>query len=409
MKFESSISEAARLQTLYDYAILDTPPEEAFDDLVKLAAQICEAPIASISFMDADRQWFKSCLGVSMVETARAVSFCTHTIQGTEPLIVPDARQDARFAENPAVVGPPYISFYLGVPLLTRDGIALGTLTVLDTVPRQPKASQISAVQVLAAQVMNQLEVRALYRKQLAAREQAESELRDSEKRFSRLFSSAAAGITLSYPNGRFIQANPAFCAIVGYDEGELRTFDFLKLTHPDDREEIEEQLQKLLDGKIDSFVLEIRYIKKDDGLAWVRASISCEYSDAGEPIYVISVTEDITERVEAQSVASGLQERLATTLENMTDAFCILDRDWHITYLNQEGERLIEHTVEQVRHMTLWDRFPPTTNSILHDEFQRAMRDHTPAHFELHYPPLKIGLRCMPIHSQTVWLSTSA
>ena len=390
MKSEIPASERARLEALYAYDILDTPTEEAFDDLVKLAVLICATPIAAISFIDADRQWFKSCLGMQIEEVDRALSFCTHTIEGQEPLHVTDARLDPRFAENPYVVGPPNIRYYLGVPLLTREGHALGTLSVMDVVPREMGEAQLHAITVLAAQVMNQLEVRALDLKQLVAPKHVENELRESDKRFARLFSSTAAGISLSEPSGQFIQANPSFCKLVGYAEEELRSLNFLQLMHADDRAQSQAMLQRLLSGEIDSFVQEHRLLKKDGEFVWARASISCEYSDNDEPIYVISVTEDITERVEAQSMALELRDRLVLTLENMSEAFCMLDEDWHITYLNKEGERLIQHTVEQVRDQTLWDRFPPTTNSILYDEFQRAMRDRTPVHFELHYPPLE-------------------
>lgn len=133
----SSRSRKKRLAALKQYQILDTPAEAVFDDLTNLAAQICETPIALISLVDAERQWFKSKLGLTVTETPRNVAFCNYDIWQKEPLIVEDARKDARFANNALVTGEPYIRFYAGAPLITSDGLALGTLCAIDRIPRQ--------------------------------------------------------------------------------------------------------------------------------------------------------------------------------------------------------------------------------------------------------------------------------
>lgn len=153
-------NEPARLAALHQYNILDTPAEAEFDGITDLAAHICETPIALICLIDCDRQWFKSKVGLDISETTRQVAFCAHTILQTEPLIVPDARQDARFADNPAVTSDPKVRFYAGVPLLTPEGHAIGTLCVVDYVPRQLSSKQTQFLQVLANQVMTQLELR---------------------------------------------------------------------------------------------------------------------------------------------------------------------------------------------------------------------------------------------------------
>src|SRR5882672_2312069 len=160
MKPPIPADEKRRLHVLWQYDVLDTVPEEVFDDLTELAAHICEAPIALITLVDEKRQWFKSKVGLTVAETSRDVSFCGHAIAQSELFIVADATQDERFADNPLVTSEPGIRFYAGAPLITPDGHALGTLCVIDKVPRELRPDQKNALRVLARHVMTQLELR---------------------------------------------------------------------------------------------------------------------------------------------------------------------------------------------------------------------------------------------------------
>ncbi len=152
--------ESGRLAALRRYRILDTDPERAFDDLTLLASHICGTPIALISLIDVDRQWFKSRVGLSLAETSRSVSFCTHAIQQRDLYVVPDARSNAMFRDNPFVAAENGIRFYAGAPLVTPQGYALGTLCVLDNVPRTLTSEQVEALEALRRQAEAQLELR---------------------------------------------------------------------------------------------------------------------------------------------------------------------------------------------------------------------------------------------------------
>jgi len=152
--------EAARIAALQKYAILDSEPEQAFDDLVLLASFISKTPIALISLVDEKRQWFKARVGLSVSETPREIAFCAVAIQQPDVFIVPDTLNDERFRNNPLVTSEPHIRFYAGAPLINEEGHALGTICVIDRTPRQFGSSQQAALKALSRLVLAQLEFR---------------------------------------------------------------------------------------------------------------------------------------------------------------------------------------------------------------------------------------------------------
>lgn len=150
-----------RLKALRQYDILDSFKEQEYDDLTRLAAIICNTPMALVSFVDKDRQWFKSAQGIDAVETHRQHSFCSHAIiTPDQPFVVEDSRLDDRFKDNPLVTGAPEVIFYAGIPLKSHDGYGIGSFCVIDTVPRHLTDAQMEALQILARQVSNLLEMR---------------------------------------------------------------------------------------------------------------------------------------------------------------------------------------------------------------------------------------------------------
>jgi len=160
MKAPLPENETQRLAALKEYQVLDTLAEQSYDDLTMLAAQVCNVPVAMVSLVDESRQWFKSKLGLNPQETPRDVAFCAHTILRSEPMIVPDAMKDERFADSALVRGSPHIRFYAGFPLVTSEGFAVGTLCAIDRKPRQLSTTQRHAMQALSRQVMVLLELR---------------------------------------------------------------------------------------------------------------------------------------------------------------------------------------------------------------------------------------------------------
>ncbi len=157
---QQTAREKVRLQALYAYNVLDTPSEEVFDECARLAASIVGTPTALVSLVDGNRQWFKAKVGLTAEETPRDIAFCAHAIKGIEVFVVPDATLDDRFAANPLVTAEPKIRFYAGAPLITSTGQALGTVCVIDYVPRELSVEQRQSLKILSRHVMAQLDLR---------------------------------------------------------------------------------------------------------------------------------------------------------------------------------------------------------------------------------------------------------
>ncbi|MBX9870781.1 MAG: EAL domain-containing protein [Burkholderiaceae bacterium] len=205
-------AERQRLQTLQDYAVLDTAPEAGFDEITHLAAQWLQVPIVLVSLVDAERQWFKSRVGLEAPETPRSVSFCSVAIERPQQmLIVPDARLDPRFRDNPLVTGEPGIRFYAGAPLLMPDGQALGTLCVIDRQPREFSPQERETLSLLARQVVAQLELR-----------HQRMQMQLAVDRYQKLFDNTMDGVLQTRPGGEVLAANAAACIMLGMSEEQI-------------------------------------------------------------------------------------------------------------------------------------------------------------------------------------------
>jgi PAS domain S-box-containing protein len=211
-----AVSERARLDALERYAVLDTPPEQAFDDIARLAALICATPTAHVAFVDASREWSKAAVGASSRDIPRRRGFAMRALVHPGPLVIADVATDDSFAERATAYGEPAVRFFAGVPLVTPDGLAIGALCVFDHVPRQLAQGQVDALGALARQVMAQLELR----RQLPGRLD-DAELRNRAESFRRLATAANEGITIIVDD-RIVEANNAFATLFGYQMAEI-------------------------------------------------------------------------------------------------------------------------------------------------------------------------------------------
>ncbi len=335
MKAPLPDNEAARLEALRQCEILNTPSEEAFDDLTALAAHICEAPIALITLVDENRQWFKSRVGLDITETSRDIAFCAHAILQPDLFIVRDALKDERFADNPLVTSEPHIRFYAGMPLVTPEGYALGTLCVIDRVPRKLSAEHKQALRVLPHLVVTQLELRrSLKELQRAntARQQAEEEIarlagigkylrtiinernRAEEvlKKLSSVVEQTADLVVITDKGGVIEYVNPTYEKFTGYTKEEAigKTPRILKSGKHDDK--LYETLWKtILSGEVFRGVLINR--RKNGELYYEEKTITPIRDTQGNITYFVSTGKDITERRRS--------EEELRTLNTITDA----------------------------------------------------------------------------------------
>ncbi|KQQ86889.1 PAS domain S-box protein [Massilia sp. Leaf139] len=355
--------ELERLQLLEALDLLDTEEEEVFDRITRLVSRLLKVPIALFSLVDENRQWFKSHVGLDVRETPREMAFCAHALLDDQPLVVPDATSDERFANNPLVTGAPNIRFYAGVPVRTSGGLAIGTLCAIDERPRMLTADELCILIDLADIVQKEVQYRE--RLAVAGRQMLRSEavLSASEARFRSIFDLASIGIALVSPTGGWLSANGTLSRMLGYAPEELQRLTFQQVTHPDDLDADLDLLRKLGTGELDQYQLEKRYIRKGGGIVWVNLNVSRKLNEAGEIEYYISVIQDIGAQKEAEhalhALHQDLEARVATrtlelherelelrsVIDNANDAYIGLDEAGIVTVWNRAAEQTFGYT----------------------------------------------------------------
>lgn len=323
-------TEAERIEELRRYAVLDTPPEPAFDRLTTLAARLFSVPIALVSLIDSDRQWFKSAYGLQIEQTDRHISFCSRTIQVDEVTVIADALVDPHVADNPLVCGPLNIRFYAGAPLRTRNGHNIGTLCLIDTQPRTLDPEQTATLADLAAIAMNELELRLANLKmqaEMRQRQESEGARRRSEEQYRLLFDANPQPLLVFDPQSlRCLAVNDAATHQYGYSHDE-----FLSLTLQDIQPEGGAKLAaQLVDSSDIRPIGTCRQRTKDGAAFWVSL-IAHRIDFQGRQAILVLAT-DVTEQYQTQMALLASENKLKLMTTQMPNIMWTCDNDLRIT-----------------------------------------------------------------------------
>ena len=335
------LQEAVRLEALKSFEVLDTAPDEALDRIVQLASDLFEAPIALISLIDEDRQWFKARIGLQSCETPREQAFCAHAVDlGPDAvMVIEDAAQDTRFAHNPLVTGPPAIRFYAGATLTTRDGHNLGTLCVIDDKRRRrPDDAALDRLKSLARMAVDHFE----QAKALRLTQQKQRLLEIAE-------SMSGVGHWRLDVSRNTVTWSDAVYQIHGVDR---ETFDpslddAIGFYHPDDREMVQDHIAKAIESKT-GFDFRLRLIRSDGALRHVTSRGVCEVDPKGRVTAVIGLFQDITETVETIDTLNRRKQRYRLLTEHAGDVIASYDFRGRGQFISPAIEKLLGYSVAE-------------------------------------------------------------
>lgn len=343
--------------------ILDTVHEREFDDVVLLAAQLCSVPISTITLVDERRQWFKAAVGLEVRETPREIAFCAVAIAGDGPLVVEDTLLDPRFATNPLVLDRPRLRFYAGFPMVTRDGIAIGTLTVMDHVPRQLAADEREAMQALANQVTSLLEVRARLHRiragqatdvlqrdalerqvqlQTAALHEETAHVARVERQFQSLWETTTDAVLMLDDTSVIRYANPGAVALFGHPLQALQGMSLARLQPARLRHAHRAGMAAYVQSgvrRLDWRALETRALHRDGHEVPVELSFS-EVGSGDDRLFV-GFVRDITRRLQTEAALQSERARAEQTLRCIGDGVVITDAAGRVVAVNPMAERI--------------------------------------------------------------------
>ncbi|MES2284958.1 MAG: PAS domain S-box protein [Bacteroidota bacterium] len=349
-------NEAERLAALKQYNILDTLPEEEFDRLTKLASIICEAPIALISLIDKDRQWFKSKVGIDANQTPREISFCQYSIMGDSIFEVEDATKDERFLSNPLIRNQQNVKFYASHPLIDPNGFALGTLCVIDKKAKKLNPDQQQALTLLANEVVSQI----VSRKKNAEKDKLE-----------KLFNLSIDLICVAGTDGYFKKINPAFTLTLGWTTEELLTKPFFDFIHPDDISDTVNEIEKLGTGE-KTIGFENRFITKNGDyltISWVANPDEV----SGE---LFAIGRNDSDRIKGEQALLSSEKKHRVFFENSQGLMCTHDLKGNFFSINRAGASSIGYSVEEILQKNLFDLVPIEAKNLLQgylDEIEKS------------------------------------
>ncbi|MBY0425517.1 MAG: PAS domain S-box protein, partial [Cytophagales bacterium] len=368
-------NETERLAALDRLKLLDNRTEQDFDDIVYLASQICETPISYISFIDANKQWFKSKVGLKATHSPREISLCSYTILGDEILIVPDTTMDERFSSNPVVSHPPHFRFYAGIPVKDPAGYPLGTLCVVDYKARELTEHQQNSLRILAKQVSNLLEIRSKEIRLQEKKELLESneqKLKNIAFQLNAYFNSTSDAILLLNPQFEIVAFNKFASITIQtlYKKSIESVKNILELIEKDRQPNFIKNLESALQGQ--EVKVEV-YLPQFENTNWWDISFLPVKNDAQEVIGIAYICASIDEKKKAEEALKSSEKRLSLILANSNDGWWDRDLEKNIWYFSDSWCKLLGYSkdetpksLEELRNFVHPDDFEKTSHFIV-------------------------------------------
>jgi len=370
-------NEERRVAVLRSFDVLDSAPDPAYDRITELAASICGTPIALLSLIDSDRQWFKSKVGLTQNVASREVAFCAHAIADRKLLVIPDASADPRFANNPLVASDPYIRFYAGAPLITEEGYALGTLCVLDHSPRDLSEQQREALLVLSTQVVTQLEL-GKSKKDVRRAEQdanaAHEALRASKEFQSRLIACNRDCLKVLDLEGRLVFMNEGgMQALEICDFGTVVNSSWANFWEGADRDRAQAAVDAARRGEVGRFTgyFETR-IRREP--RWWDVVVSPIRDQHGNTERILAVSRDVTAQKQSEHALRDAMEFNRALIEGAGEGIVAYDRELRYKVFNPFMERLTGKPAQDVLGKVATEVFPRLRSSGIEAAIKRAL-----------------------------------
>ena len=395
--------ESVRLTALRQYGVLDSAPEQGYEDIAELAAYICGTPISLVSFVDQDRQWFKAVHGLGVRETPRSESFCANTIVDSKTLIVNDATLDERFRSNPLVLGNPHIRFYAGAPIIEKGGHVLGTVCVIDSQPRTLDGKQQRALEALARQVVVLLE----QRKAIADLEEtanqtitAHRQIRESERRLKIFVDTQPNLAWMADADGYIFWYNRQWYEYTGTAPQQMEGWGWQSVHDPATLPAVMERwTASIRTGKPFEMIFPLR--GADGILRPFLTRAEPMWGETGQLEQWIGTNVEVDALQKVQLALGRSEAGLSQVLKATSDAVMSMNRDWTLTYMNPKAEELYGRADALVGR-SVWEAFPDTASpdSPFWVHYRQAMNEGVAGSFETEYgEPLNftIGLEVYP------------
>lgn len=360
--------EKDRLKALQALEMLDTSREERFDRITRMAQKMFDVPICTLTLVDAHREWFKSSVGVDVSEGPRGISFCGHAMLSDDLFVIEDAHQDSRFADNPMVIGKPFIRFYAGHPISNVLGIKVGAFCIKDTKPRTFSDKDREFLRNLAAWAQLELNAHDL---NLAVKERNESvrALQESELRFRTLVESSLIGIFQTDANGGCIYVNSRYSQITGVSFEQASGDGWARGLHPEDRERVfQEWRQRVSSGEV--FATEYRFVRPDGQTVWVMGVSSLLKDEHNAITGFLGNLVDITDQKAHEIVIRENEQRYRQILDAITDMVLVKGPQSRFLWANKAFRKFYGMNEDQLN--ALISSSPP----LLDDSLQSVKDD---------------------------------